>query len=171
MKTVYFADSFIDYRGLERKFIMAAVSEIPTADITEWDEPDETEGLVIEAKKVVSIGIAVCRPCDTFNDEIGKKIAQGKAIKYRDHSLYATDSGMINDAVVNALLKQEAEYFKQNPGKYLAGYDKDKAKYEATKRIEELEESLEEDEKALLDCLDNMSDDKIERVIEVFSNR
>lgn len=86
----------------------------------------EEDGDIIDNDmKVLSIGVSVCRPNDEFNETLGKTIAEGKATKYRNHALYAVDAGLINETMVKALLQQEAEYFKVNPGRYLAGYDRD----------------------------------------------
>lgn len=110
-KVEYIVDQFVDYTGTTRNFVMAAVS---------------LENLAL---KTVSVGVSVCRPFDTFNEELGKRIALGKAKKHIEHALYASDPGMINSKVVKALLEQEAEYFKRNPGRYLAGYDANAKKF------------------------------------------
>ena len=56
------------------------------------------------------------------------KIAEGKARKEKSRvgTLLSTSKGMINTKVVEALLEQELEYFKQNPGVYIKGYNRDK---------------------------------------------
>jgi len=115
-KVEYIVDSFKDFTGEERKFVMAAVSlhGEPEVYIEEDDEPIDND------MKVLSIGVSVCRPDDEFNETLGKTIAEGKATKYRNHALYAVDAGLINETMVKALLQQEAEYFKVNPGRYLA---------------------------------------------------
>lgn len=110
-KVEYIVDSFKDFTGEERKFVMAAVSlhGEPEVYIEEDDEPIDND------MKVLSIGVSVCRPDDEFNETLGKTIAEGKATKYRNHALYAVDAGLINETMVKALLQQEAEYFKVNP--------------------------------------------------------
>ena len=59
------------------------------------------------------------------------KIALGKALKMLDAPekrtgkiIAVSDKGLVNSAVVDAILDQEAAYFKRNPGSYIAGYDK-----------------------------------------------
>lgn len=106
-KVEYIVDSFKDFTGEERKFVMAAVSlhGEPEVYIEEDDEPIDND------MKVLSIGVSVCRPDDEFNETLGKTIAEGKATKYRNHALYAVDAGLINETMVKALLQQEAEYF------------------------------------------------------------
>ena len=146
-RTEYIVGAFTDYTGKERQFVMAAVSMHAEMDVTIEEDYDA----VANDEKILSIGIAVCRPNDEFNEALGKRIAEGKATKYRDHAIYATDAGLINDAVVKALLQQESEYFKVNPGRYLAGYDKDAAKYKECQRIEGYIDSLEGNGKVAFD--------------------
>lgn len=110
---VFKVDSFVDFENKTRQFVMAAVSL----------ESKETN------EKVVSIGISVCNAEDTFNEELGKTIASGKAVKKWEHAIIANDRGMLSASIINALLDQEVKYFKSNPGRYLAGYDRQKEKY------------------------------------------
>lgn len=161
-KVEYIVDSFKDYTGAERQFVMAAVSlhGEQFIYIEEDDEPVDND------EKILSIGVSVCRPTDEFNEELGKRIAEGKATKYRDHALYAVDAGLINEVMVKALLKQEAEYFKVNPGRYLAGYDKDAAKYRESERIEGYIDSLEGEAATTFDYLVGASDDEMEKMAE-----
>lgn len=119
-KVEFITGTFTDFTGRERNYVMAAVS-MPENDGFDLDD------------KVLSIGVSVCRPNDAYNKELGIKIATGKARKYRDHALYTTDKGLINGTMVKALLEQEAKYFENNPGRYLAGYNSDMKKYLAKK--------------------------------------
>lgn len=114
-RTSYKIDKFIDFAGFEREFVMCAVS---------------TDQISYFGEKHLRLGISVQNPRDVVvNTELSKVIAKGKALK--DKSCIGSikvewNDGMINNRVVNALLEQESEYFKMNPGKYLAGYNKDK---------------------------------------------
>lgn len=151
-KVEYIVDSFVDYTGTTRKFVMAAVSMHETANVDIF----ENDYVIDNDNKVLSIGVSVCRPADTFNEELGKHIAEGKAIKYRDHAIYAVDAGLINDKMVKALLEQEADYFKVNPGRYLAGYDKDAKKYKQDTEMLNYIDSMHEDAGDALDLLAKM---------------
>lgn len=161
-KVEYIVDSFKDYTGAERKFVMAAVSlhNEYSVDITEDLEPIDSD------HKILSIGVSVCRPTDTFNEELGKKIAEGKAIKYRDHAIYAVDAGLINDKVVRALLSQESEYFKSNPGRYLAGYNKDAEKYQKSQEMHEYIKSLDGDAKVAFKFLTEADDNSVSKLYD-----
>lgn len=145
-RTEYIVGTFTDFTDTERQFVMAAVSIHDETFINiEEDYCD-----IDNDEKVLSIGISVCRPKDEFNEVLGKRIAEGKATKYRNHALYTTDAGLINETVVKALLMQEADYFKVNPGRYLAGYDKDAAKYKKDIDMKKYIDNLSADGKAAL---------------------
>lgn len=140
----YRIDSFTDYANIERKFIMAAVSQEVDAVIT------DSNAVQHDGVKRLSIGVAICNPEDEFNEEVGKTIALGKARKGNKHAFYSTDSGLINRGVVNALLDQEVAFFKQCPGKYIAG---SKEVYELDSRMVEVELNLNDKERECLDTL------------------
>lgn len=161
-KVEYIVDSFKDFTGVERQFVMAAVSLHGEPDIYIEEDGD----IIDNDEKVLSIGVSVCRPNDTFNEELGKRIAEGKATKYRDHALYTTDAGLINDKMVKALLEQEADYFRVNPGRYLAGYDKDAQKYRDSQRIEGYIDNLKGDAQAAFKFLTAASDEEVEAMSE-----
>lgn len=144
-KVEYIVDSFKDFTGEERQFVMAAVSLHSDID---------------NDMKVLSIGVSVCRPDDEFNETLGK------AMKYRNHALYAVDAGLINETMVKALLQQEAEYFKANPGRYLAGYDKDAEKYHRSERIDGYIETLEGEAKTTFNYLTEATDEEMEKLAE-----
>lgn len=134
----YRVDSFVDFTGMERKFVMVALSQEVCAEI----DPGDEDALLSD--KCLSIG---GQPED---ENMGVQIALGKL---HNHALYSTDPGLINRGVVNALLDQEVAFFKQCPGKYLKGYDTAKAIYEEGRKMVELEASLSDEERTCLDTL------------------
>lgn len=104
-------------------------------------EPEHTEQYVDEdivsvanVSKMLSVGVAVRSMRDTDNG-MGVRIAYGKALKYCDHRLYVTHPGMINTKMVQALIEQEAEHFRKDPGSYLVGYNADKVRYQKTGKV------------------------------------
>lgn len=147
-KVEYFTGTFIDYEGLERKFVMAAVSF--------------KESYI----KGLSIGVSVCRPCDVYDEELGKQIAYGKALKNRQHSIWTMDSGLINHETAVTILNTAAKHFVENPGMYLAGYDADAAKYTKTKRINEYIHSLDDETRMALERIASMDDEDLEEFTE-----
>jgi hypothetical protein len=122
-KVSYRTDVFTDFTGKERQFVLCAIST---------DNEDLCFG-----EKSVFLGLAVQSPIDSQrNEELAKTIAKGKALSAKRclGILSAIgNKGLINSRVVEALLLQEAEYFKANPGKYIKGYDKDKALFLSSK--------------------------------------
>lgn len=161
-RTAYKVDEFTDYAGNTRKFVIAAVSLIPEEDDYYGIALDEYGSLAdIPVNKVLSLGVAVCRPNDEFNEEIGIKIATGKAIKSESHRIYSVDEGLINNTMVEALLKQECEYFKSNPGRYLKGYDKDMEKHIKKESVKDLLNSG----KPILDLFESMDTDELKKAL------
>ena len=144
-KVVYRQGSFVDFAGRTRQYIVAAVSELlpnatevytsegkyvtPTKFVVTEVSEDEYVAIHNDVVKRVSLGFSVCNPEDTFNEELGKTIALGKAEKRPTGVLYATKAGMINTDLVESLITQEMQHFENNPGAVLAGYDKAKAAY------------------------------------------
>lgn len=115
-------DSFVDANGDTRHFVVAAISEVFTKDeepATVYDLNDDECGEVVKGLK---LGFAICNPTDTFNEKLGITIAIGRARKNSEYALLASEMGYINTQLVQAFLKQEAEYFKHNPEYKIAGY-------------------------------------------------
>lgn len=137
-KVVYKVDNFVDYSGKTREFIFAAVSLDAVNDGFGSLVVDLTDASEKEIKKTLRIAVAVQNDKDEVNTELGKRIAYGKAMKDKScfSKLHSTDKGLINKTVVDAVLEQEAKFFKENPGKYLKGYNKDKAAYLGAKKAQ-----------------------------------
>ena len=133
MKTNYHIDKFVDNNGVEREFILAAVSIDLRKDksviYSEAAIGVTTGEAAYDMEKVLCLGIAVRRPEDEFNEALGMRIAEGKALKAltnpdKGKLLFASDAGLINTKMVQALLEQEALYFKRDPRCYIRGYDR-----------------------------------------------
>lgn len=175
--------SFVDYKGQEHKFVVAAVSEVlpktygevypedtgateeekstsvgyEVVRYNEWDS-DYLEGLV----KSLRLGVAICNPIDKFNERAGKEKAVHRAKNCKHNALYSTEKGYINTRVVKAMLEQEAHYIKTNPGKYIKGYDEAKAKYEFELASKIKYDNLSETEKSLVLAIKNIDLKKLE---------
>lgn len=133
-RVVYRNGIFTDFKGNQRQYIVAAVSEhTENADgvysmvLEEGKNPDEI--LYSDAVKKLTLGFAICSPEDQWNEELGKTIALGKAVKRPARIMWVSHAGMINTDVVNALIEQEMKFFENNPGSIIAGYDEAKRKY------------------------------------------
>lgn len=134
-RVVYRNGIFTDYKGNQRQYIVAAVSErtddcygIPATVVCGEMKPDIIE--TRDAVKKLTLGFAICSPEDKWDEELGKTIALGKAVKRPARVMWVSHAGMINTDVVNALIEQEMKFFENNPGCVIAGYDEAKRKYE-----------------------------------------
>lgn len=120
---------FVDFAGITRKFVVAAVS-VPT-NILYVASYDKAEQFVPSSiAKILSIGIAICCPSDTYNEEVGKKVAYSKAMNPENpYRLFASAPGMVNTKMVDALIEQEITYFTNNPESHIKGYNDAMYKY------------------------------------------
>ena len=147
-KVVYKVGKFIDFAGYEREVVLCAVSQEcyknigASSSIGGWSvygltstdnfiKISSTKNIPEASEKVLRLGIAIQSPQDSIkapNTELAKRIALGKAKNDRSciGKLYSTKSGFINQKMVEALLEQELEYFKNAPHLYIKGYEKDK---------------------------------------------
>lgn len=105
---------------------------------------DEADEVLAPITKMLSVGVATRCVRDTHDADLGVRIAYGKAMKLWEHTLYVSHPGMINTKMVKALLEQEAEHFKKDPGSYLVGYNDAKARYAKDGKIAEVEMTYEE---------------------------
>ena len=160
MNVVSRIGEFTDYAGNVRKFVMAAVS------INEYGRIIGTSNYA-EFERKVSLGISVCRPNDKFDEELGLRIAIGKATKHSDNVLYLSRAGFAQNKLVEAWIDQEMEYFKKDPGYFLAGYDKDADKYFRNHLIKEYKEHLSDDERKVFNTLKNAAPETLERMIDI----
>ena len=114
---------FVDFAGRQRKYVVAAVSEL--LDDKHYVAINVCGLIKIQDPvcKRVSLGFAICSPEDKWDEELGKKIALGKAIKRPSRVLYASHAGMINTDVVNALINQEMKFIEKAPSTVFKGYE------------------------------------------------
>jgi len=133
LKIEYLCDKFVDYRNKEREFVLAAVS-IPMRGVADlWEHVKDAPKFpnLLDVEKVLAIGMSIRHPEDSYNEEFGKRIAVGKALKGKGKYIIVTDPGLVNTKMVTALLQQEAEYFKRNPESYIAGYTRAAKKWKS----------------------------------------
>lgn len=145
----YLCDSFVDFLGKEHKFVLCALSQVKE-DVEVYD--GET-GAYYESARVLTIGCSVCNLNDDYDEELGKKIAynRAKSEKYIP-TLVSTLPGVINTGLVQALLRQEADYIKRDPNCVISGYNERKSKLEATKAAEEDYKLLTAEEQILVEA-------------------
>ena len=165
-KIVTVVSEFADFKGIIHKFVVAAVSVSTDADVLIRVNEDEERGADI--LKAVKLGVAICNPVDTFDEEKGKMIAINKARESYDYALYATKSGMINTAVVNALISQEIAFIQNNPDRVIPGYLKEKVKFLERKKRQNAENALTEEEKAVYLAMKEHKFPKVEALLNAF---
>lgn len=124
----YRIGEFTDFAGRPRKYIVAAVSELVNCGLV-TTMTDDVKLTMEEVVKKLSLGFSICDPNDEWNEELGKRIALGKAIKRPTRVMYASHAGMINTEVVNALINQEMEFLEKNPETVFKGYETAKKKW------------------------------------------
>nr|DAN43815.1 MAG TPA: hypothetical protein [Caudoviricetes sp.] len=156
-RTEFYEGIFVDFKGGEREYTIAAVSCL-------IDENDESAG---DAEvKQLRLGIAVRREGDEYSRGIGMAEAERKAMENPFTVLRADTLGVINQPVVEAVLKQEAEFFEKNPGKYLAAYNKDKEEYFLDLEMEKLRNELSPMAKQVHDYLLTAPEEEIRKLGE-----
>lgn len=146
LREQYLIGNFKDFTGEIRDYVLCLLTGTHNLD---------------GVGKEVSIGLSVCNHGDKFDDKIGKKIAKRKAC-YDELCLewfQVYRNCTINTEVANSLLKSYAEYFENDPGMFIEGYNEEKEEYlkdpnrwiakrnfklQKEKDIAELEKELEE---------------------------
>lgn len=141
-----YQDFFEDFSGKKHFFIIAAISDPSTKGMVK-SYNNEFVGFV---DKGLHLGISICHPDDNFNEKIGAAQAINRA-KSNSPSLFVKDKGQINTTLVQAFLKQEAEYLKNNPNKYIKGYADAERRWNKDKEMREFEKSLSETDKIVVE--------------------
>jgi hypothetical protein len=162
-KIVTVISEFTDFRGKVHKFVVAAVSMPVDAEIEIYGESEVVDWT--SAEKAVKLGVAVCNPVDEYSEEKGKMIAINKARNSSDYALYATLPGMINTAVVNALVAQEVEFIKNNPARVIPGYLDEKEKFEKRQEFAKKLAELTEEEKVIYEAMKDHKYPKVEALL------
>ena len=162
-KIVTVVSEFTDFKGLIHKFVVAAVSMPVDAEIDIYEDDKIVDWA--SADKVVKLGVAVCNPADEYSEEKGKMIAINKAKSCSDYALYATLPGMINTAVVDALIKQEIEFIKNNPVRVIPGYIDEKEKFEKRQAFKAALDALTEEERSVYNAMKEHKFPKVETLL------
>ena len=121
MKYLYKVDSFIDFEGKERKFVLLCATINNPSFILNTQ--------FTQAERYLNLGIALCNEVDEFDEQLGVKIALGRAQKKLNHMIVFQRGSMINNDLVNTILERESAYLKKDPGFYIEGYDVAKDRY------------------------------------------
>lgn len=154
----YKVDSFIDYTGKKRMIVACALSETPGDDqydlLVGWvdrnDRIHKDAKLCHEVYRMVTIGIAVCNPEDTFNEEVGRNIAYNKAKNIESlPRIYAPCKGVVTKELVDTFLDQQIQFFKEHPETIIVGYREAAQKYAELQTAEQEIANFSDTEKAI----------------------
>lgn len=169
--------SFKDYKNIEHKMVLVAVSsELPKTYLELYpndkeakedpsigeskvyhivnvcDEWDSNEmGAVV---KVLRLGIAICNPEDS--DKFSERAGIAKATHRARNSkpvMYVSKNGYINSKMVRAFLEQEATHIQNNPGCIIEGYDEAQDKFKYNEELKEGYNNLSEEDKSVVAML------------------
>lgn len=114
MRPIFKSGTFEDYEGRVRRVTICCVPKDSCCGYTE-----------------LLIGVAVQNPKDFDDLELSKVISKGKAIKYKSRCAQIDiDTKFLNIDLIESILNNIFAQFKNNPGKFLKGYNKDKELYE-----------------------------------------
>ena len=182
---MYKNGSIIDFQGIEHPFIVCALStssfqtEDKSAYLVTYDSNTGQDIADFEFPRAVFIGVAVCNPGtdtksgDVWDEEKGKMIALAKARGFKftkpekSAALFATRAGMISEILVSALLTKEVDHIKDDPECAIPGYNQMKARWEAQQEAKKYLEETPENLLKLGTEISNLSEDDVERVINV----
>ena len=157
----YLIDSFVDFKGEEHKIVACALSQSPeesedgcklavgwVGDDSYMDTYDQDYA---EVYRVVSVGISVCHPTDTFDEERGKTNAYNKALHDpKCPTIYTKDKGVASKTLVKAFLKQEVNFLKENPERIIKGYNQMKTHFDKKQALKAKVEGLFDNEKLVV---------------------
>ena len=143
-------DKFVDFKGVEHQFIIAAVKEpIGTAAASDYDLDGE-DYIIGDVRSCLRIGVSICNPADKFDEKLGVLQAVGRAYK-SEPSLYAEFSGQLGEDLIKAFIAQEIKYLNDHPEKDIGGYLDAKKHYEEEQEMNKLEGNFTDIEKVVVE--------------------
>ena len=157
----YLIDSFVDFKGEEHKIVACALSQSPEESedgcklavgwVSDDSYVDTYDPDYAEICRVISVGISVCHPTDTFDKERGKTNAYNKALHDPEcPTIYTRDRGIASKTLAKTFLKQEVNFLKENPERIIKGYDQMKARFDKKQALKARVEGLSDNEKLVM---------------------
>lgn len=92
-----------------------------------------SKGIIAKWERYVNFGISVRNPNDSYNEDIAKKIAYGKANSVKGYTVAFDDLALISKDVVNALLNNFVKKVSNDPSLAIQNYEEQEALYNAKK--------------------------------------
>lgn len=177
--TEYLIDSFVDFKGNEHKIVACALSRSPeeeygchlTVGFVDGDfYMDTCNPNYGRIYRIVSVGISICHPTDTFDEKKGKANAYRKALNDpKCSTIYTKNKGVANKALMEAFLKQEVDFLKENPERIIKGYNQMKANFDKKQALKTKVENLSDDEKLVIKLVTKKNVD-VARCIKLIEN-
>lgn len=147
----YATGKFKHFDGKEREFIVCMVSISPESYndtdslyidkegnyLSENESHIRTkarpEGVISQWERYVNFGVSVRNPNDSYNEDIAKKIAYGKATSVKGYTIAFDDLALINKDVVNALLNNFVKKVSNDPSLAIQNYEEQEEAYNSRK--------------------------------------
>lgn len=155
--TEYLFDSFVDFKGEEHKIVACALSQSPITDDdgynlsigwSKYNDLDICDEDYAKVCRIVTIGISVCHPTDKFDSKRGMANAYNKALHDpKCPTIYTKDKGVASKTLVEAFLRQEVNFLKENPERIIKGYDQAKARFDKRQALKNKVANLSDKEK------------------------
>lgn len=153
--------SFIDYRGVVRKFTVAA----RVCNGCEMEKVGFKGDYMVsenEPKRLIVVGLSVCHPDDMkqFSEEIGFNLAKSRTydLKKAFSWVLADNDKLINFYFITHILDNAAQRFRGNPALFIEGYEKASRVYYRKKKLIQSMYFLTDKEKGLLESLFEIED-------------
>lgn len=163
MKTImnYLTGSFVNYAGQTQQVIICAITSEPCCSYRYVVDEEDDEGMLFTpVKRQLNLGISIQNPNDSINEELGKKIAFGKATNSTP-VMVSTIPGIITKEVVDAVMAKTLKYVQNSPENYIATYAKNKAKFDSNKQLLDKYNNLSDEDKKLVDILKTKNIDEL----------
>jgi hypothetical protein len=146
----YATGKFKHFDGKEREFTVCMVSISPEDyPCKEYycREDDEflfdnesnihtkanSKGVLTAWQRYVNFGVSVRNPNDSYNEDIAKKIAYGKANSTKGYTVAFDDLALMSTDVATALLKNFVERVSNDPSLAIQNYEEQEALYNTKK--------------------------------------
>lgn len=141
-KEFYDYGTLVDFKGEEHHIVVCVVFR-PFKQTVFKDGVEILQG-------VISIGVSICNPMDTFDVHLGEQIAYNKALKPNTPALYTNTKGIVTDNLLSTLADQEVEYVINNPNKFIKGYNDARARWEKRVATKTMLSNLSQEEKDMI---------------------
>lgn len=154
MNEIVIKDKIVDFAGKEHWFIIAAVKQNLKTSSSNYSIVVSCNGNIGTGTNCVrtglQIGISICNPIDKFDEKVGvlKAVARARATS---PVLYTTYPGQLGDSIIQTYLAQEAKYIKENPDKFIKGYNEARANFLEHEEMEGIKQNFTDIEKVIVE--------------------